>query len=65
MQGYKRDMSTYRCHYVKMLNGFARVFDDVTCRVGSSTGCLSSSISRNIGYFSSNWDIKVNLTRFL
>jgi hypothetical protein len=65
MQGYKRDMSTYRRHYVQIQKGFARVSEEVPCHVGRSTGCVSSSISRNVGHFSNNCAIKDKPNPFL
>jgi hypothetical protein len=58
-------MSTYRRHYVQIQKGFARVSDEVPCHVGRSTGCVSSSISRNVGHFSNNRAIKVKPNPFL
>ena len=49
----------------KCRRGLFRVSDEVPCRVGRSTGCVSSSISRNVGYFSNKWAIKVKRSPFL
>jgi len=65
MQGFKSDVSTYKRHYVQIQKGFVRVYHEVPCRVGTSTGCVLRSISRNVGYFSNKWATKVKRNPFL
>jgi hypothetical protein len=49
----------------KCIRGLVRVSDKVPCRVGRSTGCVSSSVPRNVGYFSNKWAIKFRRNPFL
>jgi hypothetical protein len=65
MQSYKHDMPAYRCHYVQMRKGFARVSDEVPRHVGRSTGLCQVLSVETLAIFLTNGLLKLNVTHFL